>query len=239
MEATTSSGYAATFMGGNVGIGTGSPTQKLDVAGAANLNKGLSGPALWVNGAEALWYSGTYFSWGYGGTANYFADAVGIGTSGPTESLDVNGTARLRGIPTEAGSANVWVDSTGKLWKTGSSKRYKTNIRDLEGDPARVLQLRPVGFQWKTSGSEDIGLIAEDVQQVLEDLVMYDSEGRPDSVRYDRVALYLLEVVKTQQERIVELEELKTENKSLAQRLEALERKLEQHQFTIVKEVQQ
>jgi predicted outer membrane repeat protein len=242
---TSSGGRAAGDAGGrtlyslgNVGIGTTSSIYKLDVAGAANLNKGLTGAALRVNGDEALWYNGTYFSWGYGGTANYFADSVGIGITGPTESLDVSGTARLRGIPTEPASANVYVDATGKLWKTGSSKRYKTNIRDLEGDPARVLQLRPVRFQWKTTGYDDVGLIAEEVQQVLKDLVIYDSEGRPDSVRYDRVALYLLEVVKTQQQRIAELEELKTQNESLAQRLEALESIVQQYQPAAAKEVQ-
>jgi hypothetical protein len=80
--------------GGDVGIGTNTPDYKLDVAGTANLNDGVaSGVALRVNGAEALWYDGTYFSWGFGGSANYFADNVGIGTTAPNSKLHVNSLA--------------------------------------------------------------------------------------------------------------------------------------------------
>ncbi len=75
-----------------VGIGTTTPSEKLSVAGTANLNEGLNGVALRVNGTEALWYNGTQFSWGFGGTENYFADKVGIGTNSPAYKLDVADT---------------------------------------------------------------------------------------------------------------------------------------------------
>ncbi|MBU0764989.1 MAG: hypothetical protein KJ607_09160, partial [Bacteroidetes bacterium] len=58
-----------------------------------NLNSGIeSGSALYVNDTEALWYNGTYFRWGYGGTANYFADNVGIGNTAPSRRLHVTAT---------------------------------------------------------------------------------------------------------------------------------------------------
>ena len=131
---------------------------------------------------------------------------VGIGVNDPSEALDVNGTARLRAMPTLGAGTTVIVDANGKLWKLGSSRRYKTSIRDLNGDPQSVLRLEPVRFEWKSTGQEDIGLIAEDVEKIVKDLVVYDEQGRPDAVKYDRMALYLLAVVKDQQERIAALE---------------------------------
>lgn len=62
------------------------------MAGSLNVNQGISsGVALRVNGSEALWFNGTSFSWGYGGTANYFADDIGIGTSTPATRLQILG----------------------------------------------------------------------------------------------------------------------------------------------------
>jgi hypothetical protein len=91
--------WGRTFFHGKVGINVPNlPDYTLDVAGEANLNKGETGVALRVNGDEAIWYDGTYFSWGYGGTANYFADPVGIGTKTPKGALDVNGSIYQRGV---------------------------------------------------------------------------------------------------------------------------------------------
>jgi len=147
-----------------------------------------------------------------GNAGLYVEGNVGIGTAGPSEKLDVDGTARLRGIAAGSGTTVV-ADGNGKLWKSSSSQRYKTNIEQLDADTDAVLQLRPVRFQWKTTGQNDIGLIAEEVEQQISDLVIYDNEGRPEAVKYDRVSLYLLTVVK----------ELKAENESLKQRLTSLE----------------
>ncbi|HVP09686.1 MAG TPA: tail fiber domain-containing protein [Phycisphaerae bacterium] len=127
--------------------------------------------------------------------------SVGIGLVNPTEKLDVIGTARLRGIGSSTGTAVV-ADANGKLWKQSSSRRYKTDIHDLNTKSGNVLDLQPVSFRYRETGEPDIGLIAEDVNAKLKDLVLYDAEGRPDAVKYDRVALYLLDIVKSQREQI-------------------------------------
>ncbi len=140
---------------------------------------------------------------------------VGIGTTEPTQTLDVNGTARLRDL-TGSGNEAAYLDGDGVLRRGNpSSRRYKKNIVELETDPENVLGLETVRFEWKTSGDEDIGLIAEDVQDLIPDLVRYDEERRPDGVKYEKLSLYLLEAMKW----------LKAENEALKQRVEALEAK--------------
>jgi hypothetical protein len=136
---------------------------------------------------------------------------VGIGTTHPTERLDVNGTARLRGIEDQMGGdlTDVVINDDGVLYKKVevSSRKYKQNIRNLDVDLDEVLKLQSVRFEWTKNGTEDVGLIAEDVQQAIPDLVRYNSDGSPEGVRYDKLALFLLEALKAQQERISALEQ--------------------------------
>jgi hypothetical protein len=102
---------------------------------------------------------------------------------------------------------NVLVGTDGKLYRSQSSLRYKTAVRDLGGNANAVLDLRPVRFEWKSTGKPEIGLIAEEVEKVLPALVVYDADGRADAVKYDKVPMYLLKVIQTQQSQITALEE--------------------------------
>ena len=104
------------IIGRRLGIGTAvGSTFELDVAGQLNLNKNIgTAPALFVNGAEALWYNGTYFSWGFGGTANFFSDDIGIGVSEPSARLHVVGDAIITDLGV-SGGGNVRSNASGGL----------------------------------------------------------------------------------------------------------------------------
>jgi len=219
---TTSASHAVIFHDTDtpikVGIGTTSPTTTLHVQGDGLVKSTGGSVALsGGDGAMEIWGTDGAFidlkdSEGedydfritqIGGTNNLglLGGNVGIGHTSPTEKLDVNGTARLRSMSTGTGT-DVVVDANGVLLKKSSSIRYKQNIRRLDSTPDQILQLNPVRFDWKTTGEADIGLIAEEVEKAVPDLVIYDKEGKPDAVKYDKITVYLLEVVKTQQEQI-------------------------------------
>ena len=66
-----------------------------------------------------------------------------------------------------------------------------------------------------------IGYIAEDFEELgLEDFLVYGAEGKVESIKYDLISVYLVEITKEQQEQI---DQLKSENELLQERIEALE----------------
>ena len=80
-----------------LGIGAaGSTSFRLNAGGPININSGVdSGPALYCNGSEIIWRNGTYISWGYSTTYNFFDKpiTIGSGTNPNNISLWVTGKA--------------------------------------------------------------------------------------------------------------------------------------------------
>ena len=84
-----------------------------------------------------------------------------------------------------------------------SSRRWKTNIRPLEDALSMVRELRGVRYEWTKDGRADIGLIAEEVQAVVPEVVETDANGQDAvAVDYGRLVSLLIEAVKTQQQQL-------------------------------------
>jgi hypothetical protein len=135
--------------------------------------------------------------------------------------------AGVNGVTVSSGVA-VYIDSNGQLGTVTSSKRFKEEIEDMGDVTADLMKLRPVTFRYKApyddgSRLRQYGLIAEEVAKVLPDLVQFDKQGKPFTVRYNAVNAMLLEGYQKQQEKIAEQE-------ARIQRLEALVEKLAQKQ---------
>jgi hypothetical protein len=132
------------------------------------------------------------------------------------------------------GGNPVYVTTGGRLGTVTSARRFKQEIRDIAGESDGLMRLRPVAFKYKPqidpTGLAQYGLIAEEVADVYPDLVAYDRDGRPETVRYHLVnALLLNEVQK--QHRTVEaqentIEQQKAEIEGLKARLSRLEARL-------------
>jgi len=105
------------------------------------------------------------------------------------------------------GNANaipVLVDSAGQLGTVSSSRRFKKDIADMGELTERLLELRPVVFRYKQEQTlpdrsevpMEYGLIAEEVAEIFPDLVVYDEEGEPFTVKYHMLSSMLLNEMK-------------------------------------------
>ena len=89
------------------------------------------------------------------------------------------------------------VDPDGQLGTVVSSRRFKKDIEPMDQASEGILKLKPVTFHYKDQDDKNdltpqFGLIAEDVEQVNRDLVIYGKDGKVLSVRYDAVDVMLL-----------------------------------------------
>ncbi len=99
--------------------------------------------------------------------------------------------AGVRGVTTGANNAvPVVIDASGQLGTVSSSRRTKSDIADLDPAVTAALhRLRPVQFRYTRPFSDgttplQYGLIAEEVQEVLPELVAFDAAGDPSTVKY-------------------------------------------------------
>ena len=110
---------------------------------------------------------------------------LGIGTATPTTMLEV------AGVITET-----------------SMREMKTNIEPIKNILPAVLQMQGVTFDWKNEengGKNSYGLIAEDVDKILPNLVSHDLDGKAKGIQYTKMTAVLLEAIKEQQVQIDEL----------------------------------
>ena len=85
-----------------------------------------------------------------------------------------------------------------------SDRGLKTNIGTIKNALSKVESLRGVDFEWKTTGDKSIGVIAQEVQEVLPELVK--SNGTNLTVDYGPMVGLLIEAVKELSARVKELE---------------------------------
>ena len=168
------------------------------------------------------------------GSNNIYIQA-GAATAAEAATLRVGSTitrafiAGIRGTTTGSNDAvAVVVDSNGQLGTVSSSRRTKDNIADLGSISRAIFDLRPVQFTYKkpfADGSTPVqyGLIAEEVQAVMPELVAYGKDGQVETVKYHVLpTLLLAEVQRLERER----QAMAADRAELAARVATLERLL-------------
>lgn len=186
-----------------VGIGTTSPNVALEVVGVINATADitLNGSSILTSESDTLdsvvtRNATTTSSITVGGltvnTNTLHVDTanarVGIGTTSPTEKLEVNGN----------------VLATAYLYS--SDARKKDNIETITNALETVQSLRGVTYNWKESGTPSVGVIAQEVEAVLPQLVSTSGVDGMKSVEYGNIVGVLIEAIKEQQDQIEALE---------------------------------
>lgn len=169
---------------GGVGAGTG-------------MSSVLNGVMMDVSGPVRIRNGPTYMSSlavnvPYGSTMVAAADIFG---SLRARSLQVDSTGYFEG------------DVSARNFLTLSDKRYKDNIQLISNPDSIVSSLRGVRFTWKGSGKQDIGLIAQEVQQLLPEAVQQGSKDDLQ-VSYEKLIPVLVECIKSLQQRVSDLESI-------------------------------
>lgn len=149
---------------------------------------------------------------GYGGADNAFIAWY------PSDAAE-NGVLEIN--VGDDSNDNIYLNATGgtdvanNLRVTGdviayhsSDERFKDNIVQISNPIDKVKAIRGVEFDWnnkqKTYTGHDVGVIAQDIEKVLPELVTERDNGFK-AVRYEKIVALLIEAIKDQQSQIDEL----------------------------------
>jgi hypothetical protein len=121
----------------------------------------------------------------------------------PLFTSTTTGTITASGIST---SKLTYNPSTGALTvvdiNSTSDIKLKENIKTVENSLDTLTQLRGVSFDWKETGKGSYGVIAQELEEILPDLV---KNGEVKSVNYNGLIGVLIEAVKELKREVQEL----------------------------------
>ena len=200
--------------GGNVGIGTDAPSTILNVASSAptiRLNPTTQNNSTAIEFGVLNAATNTI---NYDTNLRFFTNGVGSTTQVERMRIDYTGGVGIN--TTTPGTYKLNVNGT--FYSAGSSLEYKTDIITLDTDTNKILELRPVTYQYKDeykhlgkelkSGTQ-IGLIAEEVAEVFPELALLkqdeDGEIRVRNVDYEKLSILLLSEVQKLRKEVNEL----------------------------------
>jgi len=129
----------------------------------------------------------------------YVTTSIGINSTAPSSSLDIIGNAKIVGVLTATD------------FNSSSDEILKDNITPISDPIQKVLQINGVSFNWKVDGKPSMGVIAQEIEKVMPELV---SDTDPKSVNYNGLIGLLIECIKDQQKQIDELKAKKTRKKT-------------------------
>jgi hypothetical protein len=180
----------------NVGIGTSTPVRQLHIAGpnaVFRMDRTVDTASFMLVRTDVnsnplkTFVVGTNASGA--NTGEFVINDLGTAVAGPGNrrmTITNNGAVDFPGIVT----APQFIPM--------SSLAFKTNVQTYENALDTVNRLRGVRFDWKETGKPSVGLIAEEVDRVIPEVVSHEG-GAAKGVNYSSLVGVLVEAVKEQQ----------------------------------------
>ncbi len=156
-----------------------------------------------ANGDEGIGAYGGSNNFGnvttYGGYFETFSQE-GRGVYGAASGTNGKGVVGYGGVAST--SYDFDAIGPGVNYGSTSSIRWKKNIKLINNPLEKLKKLRGVYFDWdmQHGGGHDVGMIAEEVGEVLPEIVVYEPNGiDADGMDYSKLTPLLVEAVKAQQ----------------------------------------
>jgi hypothetical protein len=147
----------------------------------------------------------------YGSTSNSGTITLRGTTSATKATASVLMTDAVASSTTTTGTLVVTggVGVSGQITATTlvetSSIAFKENVNPIDNALAAIMQLVGVTYDRKDNNEHEAGLIAEEVNKILPDLVSKDANGDPHGIKYTKLTAYLIEAIKSLKQEINEL----------------------------------
>jgi NifU-like protein involved in Fe-S cluster formation len=116
-----------------------------------------------------------------------------------------NASHQFTGNMTVNGALSV----TGEITAFASDAQLKTNVETIADPMAKLQAIRGVTYEWNEQGKElgldsakHVGVIAQEVEAVMPELVVESAHEGYKTVKYDKLTALLIEAVKAQQVQI-------------------------------------
>ncbi len=192
-------------------VGGTSPVERLRITHQGTVGIGTASPRALLHQDAA---SGSYHKFTAGsvtGMTSTDGFDVGIAADGTAE-LRQRENADIRFYTND--QLRMQLLATGELLLhyrliAQSARRFKESIRSIESPMELVRRLRGVRFRWKAEygGTADIGFVAEEVAEVVPEIVHRDEAGEVVGLDYTRLVAVLVEALKVQDVRVQQLEQ--------------------------------
>lgn len=203
---------------GNVGIGTTSPSQKLDVSGNINATGQMECSKFIANAGQSFEFDiegANAFNMRHtvANQSMFFLTAAGtgeikFGTNNTNSRVIITNTGALKSTVSLAVGAITPSTTVGRIDAANdivaystSDIRLKDNIKSIDKALDKVNSIQGVEFDWiekeevHGNSGHDIGVIAQEIEKILPDVVTTRDNGYK-AVKYEKIVPLLIEAIK-------------------------------------------